>query len=153
MPAPSSPPAGIPSNNPVIVYNGKNLWLPRKFVGKPEINNTDAPNITKGNTYVQRVSNPKRQECKFTTDNFLNESKAWVEGEAAQLFTTAWDTFMVWAMAGKVFEFYRSATDSTAGRSYFQYAVWTAKNDGMSMTTGNPRWAIDIEFATEGASR
>lgn len=152
MPGPSSPPAGIPANNPAIVYNSKNLWLPRKFV-KPDISATDSPVITKGNVYVQRVSNPKRNECKFTTDNFLDVSLAWVEGEAAGLFTAKWDAFMAWAMAGKVFSFYRSAADSTAGRSYFQYCVWTSKDDGLSMTVGNPRWFIEIEFATEGAAR
>jgi hypothetical protein len=152
MPGPSSPPTGIPSNNPAIVYDSKNLWLPRKFV-KWDLTPTHNPAVTKGHTYIQVVSNPKRYEIKATTDNFLDTSLAWVEGAGASLFTVAWDSFMAWAMLGKVFEFYRTASDSTAGRSYFQYCVWVGKDDGTSMTVGNPRWSVAIDIATEGAAR
>ena len=151
MPAPSSPPTGIPASNPAIVYNSKNLWLPRKFT-KWDLSVTRSATVAKGATYIQVASMPLRYDLTSKTANFPDTSLAWVEGEAAQLFTVAWDAFMAWAQVGKVFSFYRSATDSGT-RSYFQYCVWTGKDDGMNQTIGNPRYNLEIAFSTEGAAR
>ena len=153
MPAPSSPPAvaGVDASNPVIIYNSKNLWLPRKFT-KWDLTATRNAAITQGAPYIQVASDPLRYEATGKTANFPNTSAAWVEGEGAVTFVSAWDTFMAWAQVGKVFSFYRSATDAGT-RSYFQYCVWTGKDDGLNQVIGNTRYNLEIAFATEGAAR
>lgn len=145
-------PAGYPADGPKILFNGRTLWLPRKFPDfqRPAVRD---PAITKGPVYTQVVANPPLNEVDATTVEFPNTSAVWIEGEAAQYFLAAWDSFMDWAGAGKVFSFWRSATDSTAGVSYFQYCVWTLENDGLRITTGNPRYSLNIGFRTEGAAR
>src|SRR5574343_1923765 len=103
----------IPSDNPKIVYNSVTLWLPRKFV-KWENSVSMNPVITEGLHYVQVVTSPIRYSVKCTTANFTNDTDVW-DG-TSRTFLAAWDLFQAWAQIGKVFSFYRSATNSTADR-------------------------------------
>jgi hypothetical protein len=147
-----APPAGTSPENPKIVYNGKTLWLPRKF-GEWKAPEGHKPSITEGDVYVQVVSHGSRYKISAKTLNFPDTSEVWVEGEAAQLFSTAWAAFYAWAKVGNVFSLYRSAADSTAGTSYFQYCVWNLDNKGFNLQLGRPRWQVEIGCLTESASR
>ncbi len=142
----------IPSDHPKIVYGSTTLWLPRKFVDW-ELDASHSPTITRGYTYIQVVSQPVRYDIKARTAVFTNYSEDW-DGSGAKPFLTAWATFWdAYGKTGKVFSFYRKATDSTAGKSYFQYCVWTGKTDGVELLIGAERYRLTLELATEGAAR
>jgi len=141
----------IPADYPKIVYNSVTLWLPRRFA-KWDVKYSVNPVITDGLVYSQVVSNPGRYTVACTTAKFENESYNY-DSSGAKIFTLAYQSFLDWAMAGKVFSFYRKATDSTAGLSYFQYCVWNQKDDGVTMLLGHERYEVNISFITEGASR
>lgn len=142
----------IPADNPKIVYGATTLWLPRKFT-EWERDKSHDPEISKGYTYIQTVSIPVRYEVKAVTGTFVNYSEDW-DGGGSEAFLTAWASFWdAYGKTGKVFSFYRKATDSTAGLSYFQYCVWTGKHDGVRPLIGAERYQLEIQFATEGAAR
>ncbi|MFZ5426678.1 MAG: hypothetical protein ACOZEN_06865 [Thermodesulfobacteriota bacterium] len=142
----------IPTDNPKIVYGSTTLWLPTKFTSWKRTK-SHSPSVSEGLTYIQVVSAPVRYEVEATTATFRNTSEDW-DGGGAEAFLTAWASFWdAYGKTGKVFQFYRTATDSTAGVSYFQYSVWTGEGDGLELLTGNERYRLNLKFATEGAAR
>ena len=142
----------IPADNPKIVYGATTLWLPKKFV-EWERKKTHQPSVSEGQTYIQVVSLPIRYKIKATTDRFPDSTEDW-DGSGAGSFLAAYATFWdSYAKTGKVWSFYRSATDSTAGVSYYQYCVWTGETDGTQLLIGNVRYKLTLEFSTETAAR
>lgn len=130
------------------------LWLPKKFSKWPKNPKKDRATIKRGHTYVQRSAFPSAYEVDCRTHPFTDTSEDW-DGSGSEAFTTAWARFFDnWGHLGKVFKFYRKATDSSAGISYFDRCVWDVDHDGLDRSfIGRLRYALDISFSTEGAAR
>lgn len=131
----------------------RTLWLPAKFNPFKSVP-SDRSTVKKGLTYNQRSSFPEQWEVDCKTVNFTDRSEDW-DGAGSEAFTTAWRRFFTyWASPGKVFTFYRKATDSTMGLSYFQRCVWDRTDDGLDRSLiGRVRYALQISLSTEGAAR
>jgi hypothetical protein len=151
MAAPATPPTGLDTSYSAIQYNGKNLWICNKFTDftcDPFYDVKQTP----GNTYIQTVTSPKRYRVEAHIKKFQDVSRAYVEGEAASLFTVAWKDFKDWAATGTPFEFWRNCTDS-GEYSHFTYCVLNADKSKFKLLIGNVRYSLDMTFATEGAAR